>query len=315
MKKSIMYLVLILALSFVNSKLLAQEQNITISTKVNDDNSIDLNYEKIKPGSYTIEVKFSGVSNCDIRDFKKVIKDDTGILARLKPINKEQGIGYSVNSYTLMGEINPKIDSLFHYALPFKNGRKMILYEAFNAGKKYLGQQKETSWKSYYTQSEKPDTIYCMRKGIVVALENEYNEGSSIDKQYTSQRNSIVIEHADGTYASYKGFKKNSIAVKLGQTVYPETKLGMTEIFDNEKYKIDISVYYFSDPDFKIKNKSLENYKGKTKFITPIFVTSEGENRIENGKEYSVLTDETMITKEFSKSEKKKYIKDHPVSK
>lgn len=315
MKKNIVYLFLILILSSVNSKLLAQEQNITISSKVNDDNSVDLNYEKIKPGSYTIEVQFSGVSNCDIRNFKKVIKDDSGLLVRLKPINKEQGIGYATNSYTLMGEINPKIDSLFHYALPFKNLTKMKFYEAFNAGEKYLGQEKEISWKSYYTQSEKPDTIYSMRKGIVVDLTNEYNGDSSIDKQYTTQRNSIVIEHADGTYASYRGFKKNSIAVKLGQTVYPQTKLGITEIFDNEKYKIDISIYYFSDPDFKAKNKSLENYKGKYKFITPIFATSEGENKIEAGKEYNVLADETIITQEFSKSEKKKYIKDHPVSK
>nr|WP_315202403.1 hypothetical protein [uncultured Flavobacterium sp.] len=315
MKKNIVYLVLILNLSFVNSKLSAQEQNITISSKINDDNSIDLNYEKINPGSYTIEIQFSGLSNCDIREFKKVIRDDIGFLVKLKPINKEQGIGYAMNYYTLMGEINPKIDSLFHYALPFKNGSKMKFYEAFNAGEKYLGQQKEISWKSYYTQSEKPDTIYSMRKGIVVALTNEYNGDSSIDKQYTTKRNSIVIEHADGTHASYKGFKRNSIAVKLGQTVYPQTKLGVTEIFDNEKYKIDVSIYYFSDPDFKQKNKSLENYITKHKFITPIFVTSEGENKIKNGKEYCVLADEAVITQEFSKSERKKYAKDHSVSK
>lgn len=315
MKKNIVYLVLILILSFVNSKILAQEQNITITSKVNDDNSVDLNYEKISPGSYTIEIQFSNLSNCDTRELKKVVKESDGLLVRLRPVNKEQAIGYAMNSYTLKGEINPKTDSLFHYALPFKNGQKIKLYESFNAGEKYLGQQKLESWKSYYTQSEKPDTIYCMRKGIVVDLINEYGGDTSVDKQYTSQRNSITVEHPDGTYASYIGLKKNSIAVKLGQTVYPQTKLGVTEIFDNEKYKIDINVYYFSDPDFKKKNKSLENYVGKCKFITPIFVTSEGANEIEAGKEYSVLADEVLITKEFSKSEKKKYSSNQTVSK
>jgi hypothetical protein len=55
----------------------------------------------------------------------------------------------------------------------------------------------------------------------------------------TSKTNSITVEHEDGTIDVYKGFHKNSIFVKLGQSVYPQTNLGVLEEFNLGVYRAD----------------------------------------------------------------------------
>ena len=316
MKKRILSLILILLLSGINSKLSAQQQNFTIISKANDDKSIDMSYTKEKPGTYTISLEFSNVENCDKRNYNTEVRGNSGNLYKLRPIDKNKGIGYSLKYYTVMGEINPKVDSLYRYILPFKNGKKIKIYEAANIGEKYLGQEKALNWKSYVVNSDRPDTICSMRKGIVVLIENEYNDTSMEDFQYTSKRNSIVVEHADGTFAIYKGFKKNGIFVKSGETVYPQTELGIIEKYDLKGYRLDFSVYYLSDKYIKEnRKKSLKGYKSSYKYVTPYFVTQGGDTTIQSKNEYTTSLNEAVITQEFSRSEKKKYLKEHPKSK
>jgi hypothetical protein len=311
MKKRTLYLILLLIIYGKNYKSLAQAQNISITSKVNDDRSIDMSYTKEEPGTYTISLEFSNVDNCDIRNYNTEVRGNLGSLYKLVPIDKNKGIGYSLKYYTVMGEINPKADSLFHYVLPFKSGKKIKIYEAGNIGEKYLGQEKALNWKSYVMNSDRPDTICSMRKGIVVLMENEYNDTSLEDFQYTSKRNSVVVEHADGTFALYKGFKKNGIFVKPGQTVYPQTELGIIEKYDLKGYRLDFSVYYLFDKKIKEnRNKTLEGFKSSYKYVTPYFVNQEGTIVVESGKEYTASSDVTIVTQEFSRSEKKKYIKD-----
>lgn len=295
-------------------KSFSQTQNISISSRVNDDKSIDLSYKKELPGTYTIGLEFSNVENCDVSDYITELDVNYGSLYKLRPVDKNKGIRYSLKYYAIMGKLNPKVDSLFRYVLPFKNEKKIKIYEAGNIGEKYFGQEKAMNWKSYVVNSENSDTICSMRKGIVVVVKNEYVDNSSVDAHYTSKRNSLIIEHPDGTFAEYKGFRKNGIFVKLGQTVYPQSELGIIEKYDLKGYRLDFSVYYLADSDFKSKNAQfLKGYKSNYKYVTPYFITEEGEVRIESKKEYTAATNVSVITQEFSRSEKKKYLKEHPV--
>ncbi|AOW10174.1 hypothetical protein [Flavobacterium gilvum] len=316
MKKRILYLIAFLAMFGINSKLFAQRQIIDITSKVNDDKSIDLSYTKEKPGTYTVILEFSNVENCDVTNYKTEIYGNSGYLYKLKPTNTGRGIRYSMKYYTMMGKQNPKVDSLFQYTLPFKNGKKVKIYEAGNIGEKYLGQEKKFNWKSYVVKPKDQDTICNMRKGIVVDIINDYADNStSDDPYYTSKRNSVVVEHADGTFAVYKGFKKNAIFVKLGETVYPQTELGLIEKYDLNGYRLDFSVYFSTDKNIdENKNQTLKSFKSRYKYITPHFVTPEGTITIESGKEYTALLNESVITQEFSRSEKKKYAKTHSLS-
>lgn len=306
--------IICLMLVVINFQLFAQVQNITINRIVNVDKSIDLNYEKKLPGSYYVFIEFSDVSNCYTSEYKGVIAGYSGRLLSLKPINAQQGIGYSLKYSAVMGVPNPKVDSLFQYTLPFKIGKKVKICEAGNIGEKYFGSEKPANWKSYVVHFKNPDTIFSMRKGIVVKLTNEYDEDASITKNYTSKRNSIIIEHEDGTFAEYKGFKKNSFKVKLGQIVYPQTQLGTIELFNKSEnnYRFDFCIYYL----FNLKSignnekQTFKNNGSRYKFVTPKFLTSDGLTTVESIKEYTTSFNETILLQEMTRSEKKKYLKD-----
>ena len=73
----------------INIQLFAQDSNISISRMVNDDNSIDLNYEKKLPGTYHVILEFSKVYNCDIKRYECDIKGHNGSLLTLRPSNSK----------------------------------------------------------------------------------------------------------------------------------------------------------------------------------------------------------------------------------
>ena len=295
----------------MNFRLFGQNQNITINRKVNSDQSIDLYYEKKLPGSYYVSLEFSNVSNCDISEYKTVISGYSGSLVKLAPINTKVGIGYSLKYYSIIGEPNPKVDKDFQYILPFKNGKKVKIYEADNVSEKYFESEKPENWKSYIVNSKTPDTLFSMRKGIVVRLINDFETDTTIVKSFTTKRNSVLIEHSDGTFARYEGFKKNKIFVKLGQTVYPQTQLGVLDVFNKNSYRASFSIYFLSDKNLStMAYQTFKNYKSKYEFVTPHFLTQEGVITVESKKEYISLFNETALFQEFSRSEKKKYLKD-----
>lgn len=310
MKYKIQYLLLLLTIVGLNFNLNAQSPQITIERTVNSDNSIVLSYKKEEPGSYFIYLNFSNVTNSYVSNYKTVIDGHSGNLLTLKPSNNKQSIGYALKYYVIFGRPNPKVDSLFHYVLPFKKGKKHTIIEASNLGEKYFDHEKPKNWKSYVINSTTADTICSMRKGIVVKIDNQY-QNSSRGMIYTSKRNSITVEHSDGTIAMYNGFKKNLIFVKLGQSVYPQTELGVIEEFNSNVYRADFSISFVSDKNFQsINMQSLQNYKNKYEFVTPYFVTEKGVEKLVSDIEYTSVCNETIFSEELSRSEKKKYLKD-----
>jgi hypothetical protein len=124
-----------------------------------------------------------------------------------------------------------------------------------------------------------------------------------------------LIEHEDGSMAFYTGFLQNSFFVKEGDTVFPQTILGILSKYDADKnYNLSVQVYFFS----KIKvNDYVEKSAGQTiskqhhfqEYINPTFLTTEGKTKLVPKKEYvTEMNEETMI-KEFTKREIKNYKK------
>jgi hypothetical protein len=58
------------------------------------------------------------------------------------------------------------------------------------------------------------------------------------------------VVHEDGTIAVYKGLHKNSIFVQLGQSVYPQTNLGVLLEFNPGVYRADF--LFFIGPTKKL---------------------------------------------------------------
>lgn len=293
-------------LSLVNCQnILSQKRNIKVTSKRNPDKSVDISYDKTLPGSYYIMVEFSDIENCSQSDFNKVIKYNSGKLVTLKPIDFNEHINFSYSYSYIRGHPNPKVDENFTYVLPFKKGEHIKIYESTNLKETYFNAKKDLKWKSFVVDRDYADTIYNMRKGIVVDIKAKYKTTPSDTYVYTSKMNSVTVEHKDGTVSRYIGFKKESIFVKLGQTVYPQTKLGALDIFNDSTYRLYFDVAYLKKVDFD--EKKLINSESQREHVTPLFFSSNGSIKLNHNKVYTVEINESVLFEEFTKKEKKKY--------
>lgn len=301
-------LVFILCIGF-NLIGFSQKESIIIKTQKNKDKSVDFYYEKSVPGSYFLIIKFTALENSAMNTFRDVVKHDSGHLFTLRPEHEGKSIKYSYRTSGFRGVPNPKLDSLFTYALPFKKGKHIIIHENNNVGEKYFDDKSPKNWKSYGISRKKADTVTNMRKGIVVKITNKFDTDTLVKKSYTTKMNSILIEHPDGTFANYKGFKKGSVFVKLGQKVHPHTELGILDAF-NDSYRLYFSVYYLMMEGLNSKGKNtVTNRKRQHAYVTPYFYTDNGSVKLEDNKKYEIVFDEEVFLKEFTKKELKKYKK------
>jgi len=289
------------------------EPAIVVKYVRNKDNSVSFNYVKNRPGTYKLKITFSDFVNTNASDYEELIKYDSGSLLTLRPDNKESYINFGYSVSYVFGNPEPKVDSLFHYVLPFKKGKNIVVYENSNLNEKYFGAGKVDSWKSYCVTSKTPDTIYAMRKGIVVEVKNEFATDTLVTGYvYSSKRNSVTIEHEDGTYSSYKGLKMNSFFVKLGETVYPATPLGVLDRFNNKTYDLHFMVYYIGKKDYIPDPKAtLKTAKTAYDCLSPYFYTTEGLVKIIPKNKYTVDCNQEIITKEMTKREVKQFLKNN----
>lgn len=293
--------ILLLFFTFVlNAK--AQERELTVSSKTNADRSVTITTEKASPGTYTVVLNFRELSNTSsIGDPVYKVKHSGDNFLTLTPTNKDQGIGFSYSYSYIRGELNPKYSPLFLYALPYAKGKKVRAIESSFLNATYFGSTTPDDWKVYRFITEQIDTVTAIRKGIVVNVSDLYDEDNK-DIKYTNKVNSVVIEHADGTLATYKGFKKG-IFVKEGQIVFPGTALGMNSI-TNDRYGISLMLTYLKSADIESAGKNVKESKSLYGFITPYFCTTENANGILINQKYytSAITPE-IIQKEMTKKE------------
>lgn len=301
-----MILSLLFAYSF--SQLNAQENPVKITRKVNTDRSVDLEFEKPDPGSYTIVLKFGDITNFTSADQEQVgIKNYSGTVYTAKPDNKDKQVNFSYSYYTFRGKLNPKYNADFIYILPYKSGTKVKVAEAGYLYTTYFGTTTPEDWKVYrfYTQDEQP--VVAVRKGIIVDVKDLYETESTNEVSYTSKTNELTIEHADGTLATYKGFKKGSIALKVGETVFPSTVLGLnSRTNSNSRYGILLSTIYLKSADIEARKQGVREAKSRYGFVTPKFFTTADPGAIlVTQQEYIAGVSEEILQKELSKKELK----------
>lgn len=290
----------------INLPLLAQE--VKIITERKDDNSVEFSYTKEIPGSYFLELKFENLENTfQNTSVKKVIAHTSGYLFTLKPADKSRRIRFSYKYHYVMGVPNPKVNTQIVYALPFKTGKKIKIYEANSIEEKYFNQEHREDWKVYSVQTMQPDTVCAMRKGMVVRIENDYSHESKENISFTSKTNRVWVEHEDGTYALYDGFDKDKIFVKLGQQVYPQSSLGVLDKF-NDKYRLTFYVYQYTQNLMEIRQSLKEKYN-RIIYITPKFFLDNKTKEITPKEVYTVKFNEDLKIQEFTRREKIKFKK------
>ena len=304
MKKLILQLVFIPLISF------GQKNIIDVDYVINNDNSVSFNYKKNVVGSYLVILEFSNLSNTRAqRRVSKILKNNSGSLfLKLKPINDENSIGFQYRTMYFKGSVNSKVNEDYPYILPFNKGDKITPRDLYSIENRYLNEEVPEGWKSYsFTFNEKKE-VKAIRKGIVIEIKDTYTPDYSIEASFYSEQNSISIEHIDGTVATYKGFNKNTIQLKEGETVYPQTTLGQLVKYDKRDiYRLYLTLYSYTTKDnISLFNLNSSDDYGIT-YLTPKFYVRNSLEILKDNNEYLVDFDEKTQFKEMRKKEIKKF--------
>ncbi|RZK41724.1 MAG: hypothetical protein EOO90_10250 [Pedobacter sp.] len=286
----------------------AQERAVTLEVETQSNKNVDFNFRKTDPGNYTVAISFTNLTNSSSRGTLFNANGYNGRLLSLVPTNKEQGIGYSYSYTWIRGKLKPKYDANFIYLLPYKDEVKVEAIDSKFLGATYFGDTTPEDWKALRFYTSEQDTVTAIRKGIVVDIKDLYQSVDDSGVSYTSKTNELTIEHEDGTIATYRGFKKGSFTVKLGETVFPSTSLGLNSRYDaNGKFNISVIITYLKSSDFANRS-TVTRSKSMYGFINPHFMTADSADELlVSQKIYMAASSPEIIKKEMTKKELKLY--------
>lgn len=226
---------------------------------------------------YTLELKINNIINLLPAYFERQFKIVPGknTLTSLKIKNPDYDGSYNYSYKYTIGLIGNKVDLNFPYLIPIK--------DSFN-----FGNTKKIFFRNNFILA-KQDTIYCMRKGLVAATPDMYHNSDRI-----SNSQSLEIIHSDGTIMVYENLNPDKVFVKPGNTIYPGEALGIIN------HSLDLKVNLYNTLD----QNSIQN-------IDIYYYTGDGSTSLYSKEllRAKVTHPESIITKEMTKMELKKYKK------
>ena len=169
--------------------------------------------------------------------------------------------------------LNKKFDPYFVYAFPFKDGTKV----------RWKIDRREPK-RTLLMQCESCDTVFAARSGVVCTI----NSGKS----------DILVYHDDYTFAGYMNLQESF--VRPGQKLRTGEPLGVAR-----NATMSLTVFFLDKNLFEDGKTIIHPYT----HIMPVFRTNKGDVRPEEGTIYRAVVDADLITKEMSKSEKKRFLK------
>ena len=182
---------------------------------------------------------------------------------------------YSIKYH--LGKPSEKVEPRYPYLIPIKNQFDIL--------------KDQYSESIYYKDCfvlNKTEIVYCMRKGLVVAVPDMYDQYDRI-----SNKNSLEIMHDDGTIMIYQNINPDSLQITIGSLVYPSQPLGII----NKKH-LETSLYMID------KSGNLKRLD--------IFYSIDGNKCEQFNRDFisrNFKYDESIIFKELSRRQQKKFIK------
>jgi murein DD-endopeptidase MepM/ murein hydrolase activator NlpD len=146
------------------------------------------------------------------------------------------------------GRVKP--DNSYIYHLPFANGNKYFLIQAYNS------KFSHTNELSLDFKMKKGSKICAAREGVVTATKEDSDVGGLKDEYY-NEGNHIIIEHSDGSIAMYWHLQKDGVMVNVGDTIKKGQLIG---------YSGNTGYTAFPHLHFQVQNKMGGDIA--TRFIT-----------------------------------------------
>ncbi|MGZ2368550.1 M23 family metallopeptidase [Ancylomarina sp. YFZ004] len=308
MKTLLSFILLVCILLGAEIDAFSQNSDVEITYQKNSDNSVDFNFRKNVPGRFWVNIKFDRLENTSQRSYRGCVEGSSGKVFTLKPKDPNRGIGFSYSCRYHRGKALNRLKNDIIYLLPFKNQTKVSVQKLGYMAKQ-IGKGAPDSWTAFQFSSENEELVLAARKGLVVEVTDEYSADTIQNFSFISSVNEVLVEHSDGTLARYSGFKRGSIKVKPGQNVYPQEELGLLGRYDSDTdHKLHFCLYYLNTPhidNFNTEEKKMNRFT----YVNPRFHWKGGESIILPRNDYVAESTEKLIMQEFSRREKKKYLK------
>ena len=164
------------------------------------------------------------------------------------------------------GRVTP--DNSYIYHLPFANGNKYFLIQAYNSK---FSHAKELSLDF---KMKKGSKICAAREGIVTATKEDSDVGGLKDEYY-NEGNHIIIEHSDGSIAMYWHLQKDGVIINVGDTITKGQLIG---------YSGNTGYTAFPHLHFQVQNKNGGD-------IATRFKTKKGTTYLRSGKYHKAVAD------------------------
>ena len=159
-------------------------------------------------------------------------------------------------------------DTSYIYWLPFESGKKYFLVQG---------------WESKHSHKDelsldfkmKPGTkIFAAREGIVIKVKEDSDKGGVKD-EYLNERNHIIIQHADGSYAGYWHLEKNGAQVNVDDHIVKGQYIGRS---GNTGYSAFPHLHFY-----------VYIRQSQFKTLPTRFVTSKGVRYLRPGQYYKSI--------------------------
>lgn len=272
--------------------------------------TLNINATLSKPGSYSVLITFLEQQNInEPQRLLRVVKGP-GMILRINPVDKNQPFRCRYR-YSYTPGYEPKnIDSAFVYRLPYSTNREELVRvnKLHNVGQRFFNSSKSINWNALHFHLEKGDTIFAIRKGEVIKIQDGYEPADREENiSYSSSVNSIAVEHTDGSICYYKVLEKGSFMVSEGDIVYPGTPLALCGLQNVSKgdYQLKLSIHYpVLNPDFDIDDSKSPTFLHT--YYNPVFATNQGEIKLTPGSKYMAVSSQELVEKEMTNKELKK---------
>jgi hypothetical protein len=298
-------LISLLGLAFCFS--IFAQRPIEIKVTYDPDGSCQFSYTKSLHGSMYLEINFSKADNFVDPNFKSVVIATSGNLFKLKRIDPNKPLDLSYKIWYVRGMSTLNINTNVQYALPISSGKATkVRYLNFLKTAKETTEPK--NWCSFQFSGSPGDTVYAVRKGVVVSTTNQYDVSTEAQYSFRSQSNFILVEHSDGTLAKYSVLKKDSYLTKEGNTVYPGTPLALMGTYDvDDNTQLRLAIYYLDKEALSPDNRQSDKKTNYYIYLNPVFYTCEGAGPLMSGSTYKAQITDKLKTQEMTKKEKKKF--------
>ncbi|MEO9964534.1 MAG: hypothetical protein ABJF11_02025 [Reichenbachiella sp.] len=183
--------------------------------------------------TYNVTVLFKNVINLRpaVSEKEFVVPHGSIRLIEFYKYNRDKGFQYQYSYKFKIAEPKELPDKKFPYLVP-------IMTETLTP---FISQSNEIYENSF--ASSIGDTVYCMRKGLVMAVPNMFH---GLDR--ISDQKSIEVRHEDGTIMVYKNISQELGQVKYGKYVYPGQPIA---IIDQPDYIQTVLYQYTGEGKFK----------------------------------------------------------------